>query len=152
LRLTVVGDANEQVVISDVAIVTLRRPMDAERAMAMQFGALGGLTVASQDKKADKQAAGLRPRPMESIRGVVECKVAELPVEFTRAPGWPKAGAGMMATIYPKSEFKHLSVSLWRGIRFILHTSEKPKYIAVSMWNVSKVRKALSDSGYPLQA
>ena len=152
MRLTVVGDANEQVVISDQAIVTLRRPMDAERAMAMQFGALGGLAAASQDKKADKQAASLQPRKLESIKGVVECKVAELPLEFTRTPGWPKAGAGMIATIYPKSEFKHLKISMLRGIRFELRSNPKPQYIPVSMWHVSKVRQALGDSRYPLEA
>jgi hypothetical protein len=32
MRLTAVGNASEQVVISDLAIVTLRRPMDTERA------------------------------------------------------------------------------------------------------------------------
>jgi hypothetical protein len=57
----------------------------------------------------------------------------------------------MIATIYPKSEFKHLKVSVWRGIRFVLHTNQKPRYIPVAMWHVSKVRQGLIDSGYPLE-
>ena len=105
MRLTVAGSPGDHVVVTDIAIVTLKRPMTAERAMNMQFAVLGGLAQGSQDKKADQEAAKLSPRTMDSIRGVVECKASEVPVELTGSVGWPSVGAGMIATIYRKEEF-----------------------------------------------
>lgn len=151
MRVTVVGSVGSQVVVTDIAIVTLRRPMTAGRAVNMQFGLLGGLAQASMDKKADREAAQLAPRALSSIRGAVECKASEVPVEFTRLPGWPKVGAGMVATIYKKEEFRKMAVSLWRGIKFGLRTSPKTAYMPLPLWHVSKVRAHLQDAGYPLE-
>ncbi len=151
MRLTVAGSPGDQVVVTDIAIVTLKRPMTSERAMNMQFAVLGGLAQSSQDKKADQEAAKLSPRAMDSIRGVVECKASEVPVELTGSVGWPSVGAGMIATIYRKEEFRRIAVSVWRGIRFALRTSPKTAYMPVPMWHIAKVRSHLKDAGYPLE-
>lgn len=152
MRVTVAGSGGDQLVVTDIAIVTLRRPLTAERAVTMQFGLLGGLAQAAKDKKVDREAAQLAPRAMTSIRGVVECKASEVPVELTRLPGWPKGvGAGLIATIYKKEEFRKMAVSFWRGIRFGLRTSPKTGYMPVPMWHVTKVRSHLQDAGYPVE-
>jgi hypothetical protein len=144
----VFSNSQEQILVTDLAIVVVEVLSDAERE-AMEDGVAGAIDAAISTTPLVLTSKDVPPLP--EIRDVVWCASFEVPKALAELPEWPHSGDFRPVTIYPKVLIQKVSVGWFHGLRLELaREAAREQDVGINFWQAPALKHALKSHGYPI--